>query len=461
MSESATCCQRFFSCFESPHALAVFLSILSCVLTVTPRKIHVHSQTDKSTLGYLQMMWETMLSLANRPELLQLTCHCIGPAAADRLGVLSQTRTVVVAAATGDDMHGSNGHGACVEDAIRMTDDGDIHIICDADTVVIAKGWDDYVRIRLMNDGIGIIGATYEDPGGFSSGGGDRQTYKNIPNAVWMALSPNHNWRELKAKPRKDKPISITTPEVAATYNLPVGHQVLCDVGWQIPQYLRDHKIKYDGWRQLKPSKSARVLSGLSDYHEEYNVTGNIPFLVHHRGSMRHSYRNDKMSKRFYEVVDVHLEGEHKATTRWTWEWHVTTDISTPEPIQIEEQKVLPLVVDSVSEPVRTFKDEWTKISFNGVVTKPRGRLEESRLVHADNPTISSTQVGHLRVEGSLRSEARVTIAGASAEPYAITFRNTTGHDIHVSSGAQHSVRVPASETMWLLIDVDGVQRVI
>ena len=47
--------------------------------------IHVHSQSDKGTIGYVTFMWESMKTLANHPEALRLSLHCIGPTATERL----------------------------------------------------------------------------------------------------------------------------------------------------------------------------------------------------------------------------------------------------------------------------------------------------------------------------------------------------------------------------------------
>lgn len=275
--------------------------------------MHVHTQVDEVTLGYARFMWETMLNLARNPDRLKLTIHCMSDPTPVRTAAASW-RSVNDVRHPGSG-RGSTGHGICVNDALSMTGDGDIHVIADSDTVVLARGWDTCVeRVLEYNS---CFGVRYEDPGGFSSGNSHIQTYKWCPNFVWIALSGKHDWRDLDALPRKDQNVKITTLSLGSIYNLPVGYEVLCDVGWKLPEYLYLNKLWYTGLEQLKPTgPRATVLKGLSDYHEEYHVDG-VPFVAHHRGSMRHAYRQSEISKLFYAAVDAHLARESTIDPRW------------------------------------------------------------------------------------------------------------------------------------------------
>lgn len=250
-----------------------------------------------------------MLLLASSVDEIDCTFHCLNADAQRRIDVmqLSNSSTVLVpGASTG----GSMGHGLCVNSALATANDDDAMIIVDSDTVTLARRWDVLVRHAFDVLGYDCIGTTYEGIGGFSSGDGNVQTYKDLPNFVWMGLAPGSVWRSFDACPEKDKTL-IVTEDTSDVYNLPPFTRILCDVGWRIPQFLNQHEMKSHGWYQRKPTKDAVVLAGLTDYHEEYHVDylsdAQRPFVVHHRGSLRHPYRGSNMSSMFYDRVDNYV----------------------------------------------------------------------------------------------------------------------------------------------------------
>lgn len=416
-------------------------------MTTDVIKIHIHSSTDKSTLGYLQFMWDTMRRLANHPNKLSLTVHCLGPSATDRaLELLAgDVRTINVGRPSwmkpDEPLAGSSGHAACVESALALTNDGSIHVIADSDTVMLAKGWDDYVRLRLLVDGIGLLGVTYEDIGGFSSGASASQTYKRIPNVVWMAMSPKYSWVDLKVQPFKGRDEAVTTPELSTIYNLPVGHRVLRDVAWQIPQYIHQRHIKYDGLPQLKPSKNALVLKGLNDYHEEYHADGR-PFVAHHRGSLRHGYRSDKISKTFYDTIDTWLRQEDGVAPRWGG----TDSLLEPIETMVEQQHFV-----SPSQ-------QWAKVSMDGVVIQPK-RIPSATTLTAVYTTDRSTR--HIRLEGNA-SSFELTLPDGRERPHHVIVRNMLMGPVIVTTGLKQQLSeiVPAGKIKLLLVDVDGVVNV-
>jgi hypothetical protein len=261
-------------------------------------KIHLHTQIDSNTLSYANYMLKAAYHFANKKSLLLTTVHCLDASMKEKVDTqhnVSLTKSV----------GGSTGHGVAIMDALAMTNDGDIHVIADSDTVIVKQGWDDILRKKFFDENFDIVGGTYEDVGGFSSGTGKVQTYKKIPTLTWCALSPRNDWRDLNVLPNKSHMIQINTDELSVTYNLPKGYVVFGEVGYQIPQYLRDKNLSYEGWRQIKPTSSESIiLSGLCDYHEEFHVD-NEPFFVHHRGSLRHPFRLNKMSNDFYDRLDL------------------------------------------------------------------------------------------------------------------------------------------------------------
>jgi len=426
----------------------------------TSVRIHCHSQVDKSTLEYVKFMWDTMFSLASYPELLSLTVHCITQTAADRLTDWAKSRaphvnTVSVNSITGG---GSNAHGACVMSALKMTGDGDIHIICDSDTVVVAKGWDEYLRQRLVVDKVSIIGSAYEDVGGFSSGNKGVQTYKKIPTVTWCALSPLHDWRTLDVTPNKAHRVSINTKVLSETYNLPEGNAVFGEVGWTIPEYLRKYGLTCEAWRQRKASKDSIIIKNLSDYHEEFHVgneNDSIPFVVHHRGSMRHAYRSNKISALFYGAVDKYIATE--TTFEQRWKCGDKTYVGPPTPGQVQ------VINTAVEEPAKKTPDapggvEWIKLTFNSTVIAPRRAIDvnNARCNAAFEPPTAGS-IGQMRIEGSIRREFALVVPAVTKAPYLITCRNITDGPIIVTCGKGAVVSVPVSKMLLLSVDVDGV----
>jgi hypothetical protein len=441
--------------------------------------IHCHSHSDKSTIEYAVFMWKTMRELANHPEALRMTAHCIGPTAADQLGKLPNSQGFHVPATDGGvgGQGGSTAHGVCVEHALAMTDDGDIHLNVDSDTVVLAKGWDDYIRIQLLDRGVGIMGATFEDIGGFSSGGGLLQTFKGIPYTCWMAMSPAHVWRDLKVRPAKDSNIPISNEGLAKTYGLPIGYSVLKDVGWQIPEYLHARNIPYVGWKHLKGSKDAVVLKGLSDYHEEFHVDGNVPFVVHHRGSMRHPYRAAGISLGFYTAVDNYITQEKKhEQPRWVWQAN-ESNAAIRTAMQVMAREAAPRIAQFVASarsvtapaapaaptptmPVPTVAaiDGWLKATLDDRGVFSRYTQPVPRLV--DITFTPDTPSKHLRLEGNVVG-VHIQLPPAPLHPHWMTVRNlTAGPATLLVPDGRRGVDVPVGACWQVLVDVDGVIHV-
>lgn len=420
---------------------------------MTAPVIHVHVSVDKATTGYADFTWRTMLSLANRPELLKLTIHSMGPTAAERLKDLPQA--TMSQANSSDNLNGSLGHAVCIMDALSRTGDDNIHVIADSDTVVVARGWDDYVRLRIVNTGVGMMGTTYEDIDGFSSGNSNVQTYKKVPTFTWAALSPKHDWRRLDVMPNKAMEITINTEKLSKLYNLPIGYRLFGEAAWQVPGFLHDNGISFDAWPQLKPTKTAVVLQGLTDYHEEYHVEG-VPFVVHHRGSMRHAYRGSRISKAFYEKVDRYLASEAALSQpRWTWTPEGTTTEPIPVPMQPTPTDVLP------EQPLQIVGDEWLKLTFNGAVIRKKTALNRVNVpVKVDFARPSPTNISVIRVEGVLAKRCSMQLPGTTSEPYVVAFRNASRVPFTVMADGPNTIIVPASTAWWVLVDVDGVHRV-
>jgi hypothetical protein len=265
--------------------------------------IHVHFATENNTIDYTRYAIQKLQNLADKPEQVNTTVHVLEQSLSRiDLNAMKQVKTIVVPERA-DKLRGSFGHAMAINHMLKMTGDGSIHVVMDSDSVTLARGWDTYVNETFKKKNIGCIGTRYEDVGGFSSGISKFQTYKGVPNFIWIALNPEHDWSDFDATPQKHIPVNITTEELSQIYGLPVGYQVLCDGAWKLPEYLHKHKFAYEGFRQIKPSsEESIILRGLNDYHEEYHVNGK-PFVVHQRGSSKHAFRQG-LSKGFYDAID-------------------------------------------------------------------------------------------------------------------------------------------------------------
>lgn len=206
-------------------------------------------------------------------------------------------------------LDGSYGHGCGLNCSAKLFDRfPGIQIVADSDTTMLQVGWD--TSLRTIMEKADIFGAPYEDIGGFSSGNGKVQTYKKCPSGVWVALGPRIDWSHLDWIPAKSSNLVVQTEEQSRRYNLPVGYELVRDVGWTIPDYVADRGGVVRTLSHVKPSSPACIaLKTGYDYHEEYQLDG-VPFLAHHRGSRQFPFRDCDMSASFYDAVEVYLSGK-------------------------------------------------------------------------------------------------------------------------------------------------------
>lgn len=198
---------------------------------------------------------------------------------------------------------GSNGHAAGLEAATRnLPNLGGHHIFADADTVLLSRNWDK--RLCEIFANYELVGAPYEPMGGFSSGSGNVQTYKGFPSGVWVAFKQGLPWEHMSWWPKKESNIQITSEELSQTYNLPIGHELVRDVGWKLPGFCRTRNLKALAFQHVKSSSpKIDILKTGSDYNEEYQLDGN-GFVGHQRGSSRHAFRGSPMSAKFYDIIE-------------------------------------------------------------------------------------------------------------------------------------------------------------
>jgi hypothetical protein len=273
--------------------------------------ICIHFTVSNNSWHYFRYASESHLKLANHPERVRFWIYSLDPECTER----AEREPLVVGVTRFHGMRGSNAHAAALQAAFknfkpggRDVRDAEINIIADSDAAVLMHGWDTVVEDEIIKKNVGVFGITvYEDIGGFSSGVSKYQTYKSLPCLTWTAFTPHHDFRDMvDLSPDKSNPMEIKTPEQSALYNLPVGYFLVKDAAWRTPEYYQKHHLKLHVLKPHKPSKTAVVLKGLSDYHDEFHYDGK-PFLIHQRGSMNHRFRIDPLSKGFYDAADRYL----------------------------------------------------------------------------------------------------------------------------------------------------------
>jgi len=252
-------------------------------------KIVAHIASDEVN-GYSDYCTRALRELSSDPRNLSVTCRTGLPKHA---GV---DASVV--------------HATLLDEILKQTSDGNIHVICDADTAVVREGWDDVVRQQLAS--FDCFGAPYEDIGGHSSGSGTVQTYKKLPTFVFIALRPGPPWHELDVSPRKHETLLIENQDMSKVHNLPVGYRMFCDGAWRFPSFVDSRGLTCSTMVQLKAdSPGCRVIKNLRDRsalncHEEYHFRGQ-PFVVHQRSSRKHPFRGQEFSSDFYDAIEAYV----------------------------------------------------------------------------------------------------------------------------------------------------------
>ncbi|NIZ00164.1 hypothetical protein [Thalassospira lucentensis] len=287
--------------------------------------INVHVAVDFGAREYYNYLVDNFTHTAKDSERLFFFCYALDSEAfnhfrkdarlsgcfevykmpgAYRLRTLNDWRIFLRAKITQNaSLGGSNGHAAGLNRIMRTLPNLAGHnIIADSDVAVIQKGWDEIIEEELTD--VDVIGTPYEPIGGFSSGTSKIQTYKDFPNPIWLAIKDGCDISGMNWMPLKEKNIAIKSQDDSDLYNLPIGYEVVRDVGWRFPQFCKEHNIKAKAFRQIKPSSAEiQVLRTGKDYNEEYQLDGKA-FVGHQRGGSRHAFRATDISKSFYECVE-------------------------------------------------------------------------------------------------------------------------------------------------------------
>lgn len=287
--------------------------------------INCHVVVSAKTLDYFKYQVEHMLSMAKEPNNVYFHAYTLDPRAFDSIKHaprLSSCHPVFVhnwayrkktlreiwlwsqwLFLNKSILSGSNGHAAGLEGFRRVHNalNGD-HIIADVDTLIVQRDWDSIICELLER--YDVIGAPYEPIGGFTTGNGKIQSYKNTPSAVWLGLSERVDWSTLSWWPNKEENLYISTQKNSDVYGLPIGYEVAKDVGWELCDFIDKHNLKKLCFDHVKPSSAkAKVLINSSDYSEEYQLDGEA-FVVHQRGSSQNKFKISDLSKKFLTEVE-------------------------------------------------------------------------------------------------------------------------------------------------------------
>ena len=273
--------------------------------------ITIHIVISNKSFSYLRFILRNYRELCSKSSNLNFKIYCL-----DRIvyARISENKMKVKKFLVNNAHKGSIGHSMGLSLAIKNFTAEEINIISDADISIIANNWDTLLQDFLNNSAlqiekpVGVMGVTYENIDGFSSGNNRIQTYKNAPTLTWCLFMPSNDFRKLDVSAEKSSLLAIDTVQLSSIFGLPQGYSLLKDVGWQMPLFLHEHSIPYLIFDHIKPSNpNSKVLIGAGDYHDEFHFN-NLPFLVHQRGSMKHAFRLSKFSIDFYNRIDKYLK---------------------------------------------------------------------------------------------------------------------------------------------------------
>lgn len=277
-------------------------------------KIVVHMVVSINSFSYSRNLDLNYIKLSALPENISFKFYCLDKWVYKLYSKKNNSNNVFLVDAK--TQKGSFGHALRLKKCLDNLEKNAINIISDVDICIVKENWDESLKQILLEPvslswqtkNIGVLGTTYEDISGFSTGSSDIQTYKNRPTLTWCALSPNYDFKSLNVMPDKSNKTIIESNHLSDVYGLPIGFTLLKDVGWQLPLFLHESGIPYKVFDHVKPTDDrSMVLKGAYPYHDEFHLNG-IPFLVHQRGSMKHVYRLDKISPDFYSRVSNYLK---------------------------------------------------------------------------------------------------------------------------------------------------------
>ena len=264
---------------------------------------HTASQPERLFFFCYALDRETYQSYANHPDV--SACYAVyEDLRAYRRVTWQEWKMFIKAQLTRRPMlGGSNGHSAGLNKIMEiMPLLAGHHVIADSDVALLLHGWDE--KTDQYFEDFHLIGITYEDMGGVSSGLGRVQTYKKFPIPIWLAIREDCDLMGMDWFSRKEKNVEINTIEKSKLYSLPIGYEMICDVGWAFPKYCYEKEYKAKAMQWINPtSHLSQVIKTENDYNEEHQLDG-MAFVGHQRGGSRNPFRKTKVSSLFYNCVE-------------------------------------------------------------------------------------------------------------------------------------------------------------
>jgi len=267
-------------------------------------KINIHTVFSNHSKEYYEYMIQNHIEKSSDENDLMFFGYCLdGDSEVSGCNKVYSLPKIAAGVPTSD-LHG-HGLNYTLKEVIHQENLNDeINVFADSDSVILMRNWD-YVLVNLLTYN-GIVGTTFEKIGGFCSGDGKTQTYKNKPSITWMALSPKHDWTEMDLMPEMGSTIEIDTEEKSEIFELPLGYNLLRDTGWKLPIFLHENKIPFLGFEHVAPGDPQSIaLKDCENYNEEYQIEGE-PFLGHQRGSRKRKFRKTPLSSKFYNSCEAY-----------------------------------------------------------------------------------------------------------------------------------------------------------
>ena len=305
--------------------------------------MRIHTQVDKQTIYHAADMIRSHVKLAANPTQLEFYLFTLNDKIKPwqgikdtliREGITNKIELINVK----DAKTRSIGHAQAINEMLKSLDTTKINIVCDSDTLMVMPKWDNLILYCIEKKNIGTLGTPYEDIGGITSGTGKLQTYKGLPNVIWMLLSPGYKWEKIDMLP--DKLERTPLSELEASINgLKKGWVLFKDVGWRIPRFIYNNEIPYITLDHVKSTSEKSVaLKNIGwDYHEEYQIN-DMPFLLHHRGSSIHPWRKNKKSIKFYDTSWSYIEGIKDKEHDWENDLEIKGNLITAVEKNVREE---------------------------------------------------------------------------------------------------------------------------
>ena len=187
----------------------------------------IHIVISNRSFSYLRFILRNYRELCSKSSRINFKVYCLDRTVYHRI---SKSRLAVNKILVNNAHKGSTGHSMGLSLAIKNFTTGHINIISDADVCILVKNWD----VSLLNflttpssqimKPTGVIGVTYENIDGFSSGNSEIQTYKKAPTLTWCLFMPDYDFSKLDASSEKNNLLLIDSTHLSKIFGLPQGY---------------------------------------------------------------------------------------------------------------------------------------------------------------------------------------------------------------------------------------------